>query len=335
MADTLSQKDIDSLLKGGAAAAKPKKQKKIDVIPYNFRRPPRVAKEKQATLEMIYGRFAMALQTMLSTHTRTPTDVVVGSVEQATFAEFTFSLADPCAAFVFNLSEDSSDSGVVDFGTEFAYYLIDRLFGGPGESSDMTRATTPLERLVLKGVGVKVLGLLSEVWEEHLMLRPTDVVFESTPETMQVVEREDNVLVANLEVRSGSFAGWLSLCLPLSALESFLQTKSSRATRKLRQTRTAGEEQMVELGVRGARLPVSARFPVFRMAVKDMSSVQPGAVIHTGRELDQLVEVHVNGKPRFRGSVGRVRHYIGLQITQTLDEAADGTSDNEPRGKVL
>ena len=335
MADVLSQKDVDSLLKAGAAAAKPKKQKKIDVIPYNFRRPPLVSKEKQATLEAIYGRFAMALQTMLASHTRTPTDVVVGSVEQATFAEFTFSLADPCAAFVFNLSEDGPDSGVIDFGTEFAYYLVDRLFGGPGESSDITRATTPLERLVLKGIVVKVLGLLGEAWQEHIMLRPTEIVFDSTPEGMQVVEREDNVVVANLEVRSGSFGGWLSVCLPLAALETFLQTKSSRASRRPRQTRTEGEEQMVELGVRGAKLPVSARFPAFRLTMKDMSNLQPGAVIYTGYGLDEPVGVHVSGQPRFRGSIGRVRQRIGLQITQAEDEAANGTSDNEPRGRLL
>lgn len=334
MAEVLSQKDVDSLLKGGAAA-KPKKQKKIDVIPYNFRRPPRISKDKQATLESIYGRFAMALQTMLATHTRTPTDVVVGSVEQATFAEFTFSLADPCAAFVFNLSENSPDSGVIDFGTDFAYYLVDRLFGGPGESSDITRATTPLERLVLRGIILKVLGLMGETWQEHLVLRPTEIVFESTPEAMQVVEREDNVLVANLEVRSGSFGGWLSVCLPLAALENFLQANSSRATRRPRQARTAGEEQLVEQGVRGANLPVAARFPVFRLAMKDISNLQPGTVIHTGSGLEEPVEVHVSGRPRFRGAVGRVRQRIGLQITQTEEEAANGKSNHEPRGKLL
>ena len=335
MADVLSQKDVDSLLKGGAAAAKPKKQKKIDVIPYNFRRPPRVSKDKQATLEAIYGRFAMALQTMLASHTRTPTDVVVSSVEQATFAEFTFSLADPCAAFVFNLSEDSLDSGVIDFGTEFAYYLVDRLFGGPGESSDITRATTPLERLVLKGIVVKVLGLLGETWEEHLILKPSEIIFESTPEAMQVVEREDNVLVANLEVRSGSFGGWLSVCLPLSALENFLQAKSSRATRRTRQARTAAEEQLIEQGVRSARLPVAARFPVFRLSMKDISNIQPGVVIHTGNGIDEAAELHISGQPRYRGSVGRVRQRISVQITQAVGDENGVTSDHEPRGKLL
>ena len=180
-----------------------------------------------------------------------------------------------------------------------------------------------------------MLGLLGETWEEHLVLQPSEIIFESTPEAMQVVEREDNVLVANLEVRSGSFGGWLSVCLPLSALENFLQAKPSRATRRSRQARTAVEEQLIEQGVRGAKLPVSARFPVFRLSMKDISSLQPGVVIHTGNGLDESAELHISGQPRFRGSVGRVRQRISVQLTHVVGEGIDVTSDHEPRGKLL
>ena len=56
MADALTQKDIDALLKKGEAAS-PKKRKSVDVIPYNFLRPPRVSRDRQSTLENIYNRF--------------------------------------------------------------------------------------------------------------------------------------------------------------------------------------------------------------------------------------------------------------------------------------
>ena len=83
MADVYSQADIDSLLKGaaraGTAAGGP-----IEIIPYNFLRPPRIAKDRQALLNGIYQRIAVALQSLFSSRLRTPVDVTLASVEQAT-----------------------------------------------------------------------------------------------------------------------------------------------------------------------------------------------------------------------------------------------------------
>ena len=46
--DPLSQQDVDSLLKGAARPAAP-----TEVVPYNFRRPPRISRERQAALDAI------------------------------------------------------------------------------------------------------------------------------------------------------------------------------------------------------------------------------------------------------------------------------------------
>ena len=62
------------------------------------------------------------------------------------------SLASPCAAFVFDLGDGSGIQGVLDIGTDLAFRLIDRMFGGPGRATDTSRAPTALEQLVLKQV---------------------------------------------------------------------------------------------------------------------------------------------------------------------------------------
>src|SRR5437870_10928736 len=98
MAETLTQKDIDALLSGGAPAS-PDSAPEREVLPYSFARPPRVSKDRRATLDAIHARFALALQALLSSRLRTPIDVVVESVEQVTFAELVAALSSPCAAF--------------------------------------------------------------------------------------------------------------------------------------------------------------------------------------------------------------------------------------------
>lgn len=337
MPDALTQKDIDSLLKGGGSSAPRKKRQTLDVIPYNFRRPPLISRDRQATLEVIYGRLALSLQAMLSSNLRTASDVVVSSVEQATFAEFTFSLSSPCAAFTFRLGPDGDDSGAIDLGIDLAYYLVDRLFGGPGEVADIQRPLTQLEQLVARGVAEKMLVSLREVWAGYLEIEARDMTYEAKPEALQIASREDNVLVANMEVRVQSFSGWLSVCLPLHALEVFLQEKPSRASRAAARTTESRHDgrRAIETSLRSATLPVRVRFPAFTLSTSELATIQVGNVLHTGHVLDEPVELHVCERPRFTGSLGQVRKRVGVQVSQHVTDTGERTTVRVPRGRLV
>ena len=78
----------------------------------------------------------------------------------------------------------------------------------------------------------------------NLAMAPKVVGFESNPEMLQITSREDNVLVTNLEIRSVTFNGFIALCLPMAAIETFLQEKgveppARRVIRIWRQRRAA------------------------------------------------------------------------------------------------
>jgi flagellar motor switch protein FliM len=334
MADVFSQKDIDSLLKGAPAAPQ---TVTADVIPYNFLRPPRISKDRQALLNGIYARLALSLQALFSSRLRAPVDVILSSVEQATFAEFIFSLANPCAAFVYGLGEKVGGQGVIDLGTDLAYHIVDRLFGGPGESHEVKRPLTQLERMVVKGMADRVFGLLAESWQDHLVIQPEFSGFESAPDALQIANREDNVLVANIEVRSATFSGLMTLCLPLLSLEVFLQEKPTRHSHNNRASaheRTAGKA-LIEQTLRATRLEMTAKFPPFLLRARDIASLQVGQVLHTGHPCDVPIEVHVRGRRRFLGALGQSRRYVGLKITQVLADARHEASARSSRGRVV
>lgn len=335
MADVFSQKDIDSLLKGstpvGAAEGA------VEVIPYNFLRPPRIAKDRQALLNGIYQRVAVSLQSLLSSRLRTTVDVLLSSVEQATFAEFIFSLATPCAAYVYALGDRIGGQGVLDLGTDFSYHLIDRLFGGPGEAQDVKRPLTLLERGVVRSVADRVWGLVQEAWADHLRFDPTYSGFEASPDALQVANREDNVLVSNIEVRSGGFSGLMTMCIPLLSLESFLQEKPNRHLHNVKTSPTEREaaRRAIEHSLRASRLEVRARFPVFHLAARDVARLDVGSVIHTGHPSDVPVELYVREQRRFLGALGQSRRYVGLRVSQVLHpDRPDGLS-RISRGRLV
>jgi flagellar motor switch protein FliM len=341
MADFINQNDIDSILRGtgGPAAA----VEVMEALPYNFLRPHRISKDRRSTLTNIYTRFAVSMQALLSSRLRLPTDVAVASVEQATFGEFIMSLGNPCAAFVFSVGKGNEFQGVLDLSIDLSYQLIDRMFGGPGTREagsggrDLSRPLTQLERLVLKGVADRTLAFLGEVWEEHLPMQPTQVGFESMPEALQIANREDNVLVTNIDVRAGDFSGLLTVCLPLIALEAFLQEKRAGGIRtaRINEVERQAMRSSLEHSLRVASLPVTARFPLFLLPARAVAALEVGQVIHTGYPLDVPLEVHVNGRRRFLGLPGRVRRALGVRITTVFPPRQADPAGRSARARIV
>ncbi len=334
MADVFSQKDIDSLL--GGAAPSPEAGA-VEVVPYNFLRPPRIAKDRQTLLNGIYQRIGVSVQALLSSRLRTPVDVTVASVEQATFAEFIFSLASPCAAYVYDLGDKIGGQGVLDLGTEFSYVLVDRLFGGTGEMHDMKRPLTLLERSVVRGISDKIQGLVKEAWADHLLLAPAYAGFESVPDALQVANREDSVLVCIIEVRTGAFAGPITMCIPLLSLESFLQEKPARHFHSIRMSATEREaaRHSIEDALRASRLEVTARFPLFHLRAGEVNRLAVGQVIHTGHTYDVPVELHIRGQRRFLGTLGQSQHCVGLRVSQALNPQRPEGAPKASRGRLV
>jgi len=221
--DTLSQREIDQLL-GGSGTPRPAAPERAfdpDVQVYDFRRPHRVSKERLRSLEAMYGRLAKSLEGWLMGRVRGQVELSLQSVEQLSFGEFTLSLATPCCSYLFDISDSGGQQGVVDFGPEFAFFLVDRLFGGSGKPTVPDRALTPMERMAVRGVADRLAALVCEIWRDHTELDLVLGGWESIPEILQASNREDPVLVGNIEVVAAGVRSLVMICLPFSVLEKF------------------------------------------------------------------------------------------------------------------
>jgi flagellar motor switch protein FliM len=331
--ETLSQRDIDALLQGATSAAP--LAAAADVVPYNFIRPQRVSKDRRATLEAIYTRFALSLQALLSSRLRTPMDVVISSVEQVVFSEFVLSLGSPCAAFVFKMEDRLGAHGVIDLGARVSFQLVDRLFGGPGEPGDVERPLTSLEQTVVRSLIERALALLRDAWQDQLPMTPEIVAFESNPEMLQIANREDNVLVVNLEVRWGGGGGFVTLCLPMATCEPFLQERTA-ARPQGREGRgdLAATRPVIEACLQHARLSLSARLPPVWLTTREIVGLKAGQVIETGQPADAPIELHVNDRLRYLASLGQIRRRVGLRVSHMVSAPVAERPGRAREGRV-
>ncbi len=322
--DTLNQNEIDRLLggTGGSALDLAASGRKPPVVQheaqrYDFRRPHRISKERLRTIEAMYERMVKSLESYLMSRVRGQIEVRLQSVEQFSFGEFTLSLPTPCCSYIVEINGKNGLQGVVDFGSDFAFFLVDRLFGGGSAPTIMARPLTALEQDAVRIVADRTASIVRDTWSEVMPIELAVSGFEAAPEILQVCAREDPVLVANIEVSATNVASLVMICLPFAALEEYF---TSADTRRVSSTARSTEElrtqrKQTERSLRKTNVPVAARLPEFRLTMKDLTQLAPGTVINTGLSANSLLNVTVSGQPRLVATAGRSGGKLAARIT--------------------
>ena len=268
----------------------------------------------------MYERMVKSLEGWLIGRVRGQIEMRLQSVEQFSFGEFTLSLPTPCATYIFDVENTGGAQGVIDIGHEFGFFTVDRFFGGSGAATIPNRAFSPVERMTLRLLAERATQLLAEIWQDHVPLKLQITGFESSPEILQIANREDPVLVANVEVVAGQTSSLLLICLPFAVLEKFFQASGNKRVGMATGTEQEREQsrQRTESALRATPVTVSARLPGFQLSLRELSALAPGQLLPTGIPRDAELSVLVGGRPRFRGSAGRVGRKLAVRLLDSI-----------------
>ena len=179
--------------------------------------------------------------------------------------------------------------------------------------------------MAVRGVADKVTSLLQEIWQDHLPMECTITGFESTPDVLQVADREDPVLVANVECRSGTTTSPLLICMPLSVLDTFFRSSGQQPMALLAANEEERERtrQRSEAALRSTRVPLTARLPDFQLSLRDLAQVTEGSILRTGIPKDARVIVRAGSQERFIGLAGRVNGNLAVRIVDALPNVSN------------
>lgn len=324
--DTLSQNEIDQLLGAGAAEARSRAARRPaepEHVVYDFRRPHRISKDRLRTIEAMYERLAKSLEAWLMSRLRRQIELRLQSVEQHSFGEFTLSLSTPCASFGFDIRNFEDQHGVIDIGHELAFLVVDRLFGGDAHPTVMPRALTPIERLTVRMVSDRVGALITEIWQDHVALDLEMTTFESFPEMLQGGNREDPVLVANIEVAGDGLRSLLIICLPLVVLEKFFASGDGRRVKAMAGSpaERQANQQIAETTLRGVPVALTVRLPEFKVTLRELLSLGEDAVLATGLSTDTPSIVRIGGQPRFHAHLGWLGKRAAIRLGDEISQA--------------
>ncbi len=243
MAEVLDQNEVDALLaavdSGEVDADAPEAAQvfshrrrgtgeNLEVRNYDFKRPERVSKDQMRALEALHEGFSRNFGAALSGFLRTIIEVKVANIEQLTFSEFIHSLPNPTC---FNLltCEPLEGNMCLEISPLIIYPVIDRLLGG--SNADLfipQRPLTAIEQRLVSKILDRAMSALEESWSNVLPVNFALTDSESNPQLVQIVPPNEVVVVVGFELKMGSRAGTMSLCIPYNVIEPVMDKLSNQ-----------------------------------------------------------------------------------------------------------
>ncbi len=331
MADVLDQNEVDALLQavaegevgsGSSASAAPTDTeggpgKKAEMRSYDFKRPERVSKDQMRALEGVHEGFARNLGAALSGYLRTIIEVKVRSIEQLTFAEFTYSLPTPTS---FSLLSAAPLEGQIclEISPLITYPIIDRMLGGGNSELYIPqRPLTQIEQRLADRIIDRALAGLAEAWSNIADITFEVIQHESNPQLVQIVAPNEVVVVIGFELRMGNRAGSMNLCIPFNVIEPVvhrLTTQDWFSYRKKGMQEESRHSLLENIG--DAKLKIRTYLAQTTIKVKDLISLEVGDVLKTQKEAKEDVILQIEGHSKFAGKVGQFRGNRAFKITR-------------------
>src|SRR5215831_11602568 len=126
----LSQDEIDNVFRNLRDAGDDDPAKRA--LPYDFRRPDRIAKDQLRALHLLHENFARSLASSLSAYLRAYVAVNLVSVEQLSFLEFTQCLPSPTSLIALGMKPFDGNA-VLELNPSLVFPILEMLLGGAGK----------------------------------------------------------------------------------------------------------------------------------------------------------------------------------------------------------
>ncbi len=309
----------------------------LEVRGYDFKRPERVAKDQMLALQTLHESFARNFGASLSGFMRTIVEVRVATCEQMTYGEFIGALPNPTS---FNLVQSDELEGqmCLEISPLIIYPIIDRLLGGTNQDLFIPqRPMTPIEQRLISNVISRGLTSLGEAWESVRPMKFEVVAQESNPQLVQIVPPNEVVMVIGLELRMGTRAGTMNLCIPYNVIEPVMDELSSQSWFAVSRNEAArAVTERIERNLDQAGLEVAAVLAETTITLRDLAEMQPGDVIVTEQNNRTPSTVLIAGEAKYQAEIGQHRGKRAVRVLSKLTPGARrdrvGAHDENPAG---
>jgi flagellar motor switch protein FliM len=272
----------------------------------------------------MHETFARLTTTSLSAQLRSLVQVHVASVDQLTYEEFIRSIPNPTTLAVINM-DPLKGSSVLEIDPAITFSIIDRLFGGKGESVKVSRDLTDIESSVMEGIVVRILGNMREAWSQVIDLRPRLGQIETNPQFAQIVPPTEMVVLVTLETKVGDVEGMMNLCIPYLTIEPIISKLSAQYWySSVRRGATTENLNILRERLATVDVNVFAEIGSMDLTVREVLALTVGDVVRLPNvRAGDAMTLNVGSRPKFLCKPGVVGKKLAVQIIKKLEDIAE------------
>lgn len=328
MADVLTQAQIDEMLKNVAMGAEPvvTKTEEAAVKEYDFRAPKKFTKEQIKVLESIFENYARLLSSYLTGKLRLYSRVSLVNIEEQRYNEFNNALPDYVIMGMVDLGvkndEISETDVIVQVSNTMTYTMIDRLLGGKGEYSDISRDFTEIEITIMTDIMGSLADLLKEPWLTHIDLEPRLIGIETNSRVVQTIGHEDTVIIVALEVEINSQKSIVSVCIPAINLDEIMSKFIPRYSGSRRKTDAHREQERRDSimgGISTTELIVKAVLGEINLDMYEVLTLQVNDVIPLDKKISENITVKIGNRSWCDGKLGTYNNKKAIMIENFIE----------------
>ena len=326
MNEVLSQDEIDQLLTAISSGdvetdelSQPTESRKIKI--YDFKRPDKFSKEQIRTVSIMHETFARLTTTALSAQLRSLVQVHVASVDQLTYEEFIRSIPNPTTLGVINM-DPLKGSAILEVDPAITFAIIDRLFGGQGEGTKVTRDLTDIETTVMEGIIVRILGNMREAWSQVIDLRPRLGQIETNPQFAQIVPPSEMVVLVTLETKVGDVEGMMNFCIPYLTIEPIISKLSAQYWySSVRRGATTENLNILRDRLATIEVPMVVEIGANDLTVREVLALSVGDVVRLPHShIEDKMALRVGTRKKFWCKPGQIGAKLAVQVTGMIEE---------------
>jgi flagellar motor switch protein FliM len=296
----LSQQEIDAVfnkLKGQEQGASGRKE-----VPFDFRRPDRIAKSQLRAIHLLHEAFARNLASSLSAYLRSYLTVNLISVEQLSYGEFLEGLPSPSCIVSLSLRPYDGNA-LIEISPSLVFPILEIILGGKGKSSESRkREITEIEQHLLDTLFRIILNDLREAWKSVALINFKIETIATEPQMVQILSPTEAVVAIAIEIRIGDASGTLNVAIPAINIKMIGQKFEQQWM--LRKTEPTEAEQLRMLTLlRQSEVTLDARLVGPRLAVHDLLDLKVGDCLKFDYLIEKRIDCLMNGTTKFGGQV--------------------------------
>ncbi len=333
MAEFLSQDEIDALLdiaeQGEDIESKPEenvvsKEKNYSI--YDFKKPNRISAEQLKAFSTLHDKMLRDLITDLSAMLRKIVDIKLYSIEQMTYGEFILSI--PQLTSLNTLSIRPLEGRIIiECNPGIANKIISELLGSGAVSShdNIDREFTEIEVEIFDHFYSMFVKHLYRSWYEVSPLNFKIETKDTNANAIQIISDHEIVLLVVLEITIDDESGFLSICYPISYIESLLD-KIVKKIFNEGKNRIISKKKDITTLIAGSKMKIEAIIAETELLISDILILKKDDIILFNKNATSSVsKIYINNSEKFLGVSGTSNNRKAIQITSNVDHEKQKT----------